>query len=147
MTSYVGIWCDINLKVYAEYILVNIMPPLIFILGVIFPMFEYASIHNTCELHVMLDSKVIKTQFRLDSVYTCHMMLYTCHSLVYPVIHQLYSKWFFPYFWGSFWCLNLHGCTSHTHSMIYWSRNLINHTHRERERVQTVTSKNGYMQV
>ncbi len=33
-----------------------------------------------------------KTQFRLDSVHICHMMLYTCHSLVYPVIHQLYFK-------------------------------------------------------
>jgi hypothetical protein len=29
-------------------------------------MFEYASIHNTCKQHVMLDSKVIRTQFRID---------------------------------------------------------------------------------
>jgi hypothetical protein len=29
-------------------------------------MFEYTSIHNTCKLHVMLDSKVIKTQLRID---------------------------------------------------------------------------------
>jgi hypothetical protein len=36
------------------------------ILGDNFLMFEYASIHNTCKLHVMLDSKVIKTQFRID---------------------------------------------------------------------------------
>ncbi len=77
-------------------------------------------------MHVMLNSKVIKTQFRLDSVYTCHIMLCTCHSLVYPVIHQLYIQSFFSYLWGSFWCLNLHGCTSHTHIILYWSQNLIN---------------------
>jgi hypothetical protein len=65
-------------------------------------MFEYASIHNTRKLYVILDSKVIKAQFRLDSVYTCHMMIYTCHSLVYPVIHQLYIQSFFSYLWGSF---------------------------------------------
>jgi hypothetical protein len=61
-------------------------------------MLEYASIHNTCKLHVALDSKAKKTQFRLYSVYTCHMMSYTCHSLVYPVIHQLYVETFFDTF-------------------------------------------------
>jgi hypothetical protein len=83
------------MEVYDEYIL--IMPPLILHTGDIFLMFEYASIHNTCKLHNMLDSesKVIKIQFSLDSVYTCHMMLYTCHRLVYPVIHQLHVQFFF----------------------------------------------------
>jgi hypothetical protein len=70
------------MEVYDKYI--HIMPPLIFILGDIFPMLEYASIHNTCKLHVVLDSKVIKTQFRLDSVYTCHMMLCPCHISSWP---------------------------------------------------------------
>jgi hypothetical protein len=32
-------------------------------------MFEYSSIHSTCKLHVMLDSKVMKTQFRIDYIW------------------------------------------------------------------------------
>jgi hypothetical protein len=80
--------------------------------GDIVLMFEYTSIHNTCKLRVVLDSKVIKTQLRLDLVNTCHMLLYTCHSLVYPDIHQLYFESIISYLWGSFGCLNLHGCTS-----------------------------------
>ncbi len=54
------------------------------------------------------------------------MLQYTCHSLVYPVIHQQYFESIFSYLWGSLGCLNLNGCTSQTHCMGFWSRNLIN---------------------
>jgi hypothetical protein len=66
-------------------------------------MFEYASMHNTCKLDVMLDSNVMKTHFRRKKLYmpyTCHELpLCTCHRLVNPVMHQLYFKFesIFPY--------------------------------------------------
>jgi hypothetical protein len=50
--SYDGIcW---YMKAYDGYI--HTIPHYFFILGDNFLMFEYASIHNTCKLHVMLDS-------------------------------------------------------------------------------------------
>jgi len=93
-------------------------------------MFEYASIHNTCKLHDMLDSNVMKTHFRRKNMYipyTCHELLYTCHSLAYPVKHQPYFESIFPYFWGSLRYLDLIGSTSQTHCMVFRSLNLINH--------------------
>ncbi len=86
-----------------------------------------ASVHNTCKLHVIRYSKVIKTLalFRLDSVYTCHKLLYT-HSLVYPVMHQLYFESIFPYLWGSLRYLDLIGSTSQIHCMDFRSQNLMN---------------------
>ena len=93
-------------------------------------MFEYASIHNTCKLHDMLDSNVMKTHFRKKNMYmpyTCHELLYTCHSLAYPVKHQPYFESIFPYFWGSLRYLDLIGSTSQTHCMVFRSLNLINH--------------------
>ncbi len=65
--------------------------------GIFFPCFNMPAYwwHNTCKLHVMLDSKVIKTQFRLDSVYTCHMMLYTCQPGISCYPPAIFSIIFF----------------------------------------------------
>ena len=82
MTVYAGIWKHMT-GICAQYHHQVFRP------GNNFLMFEYYIIHNRCKLHVMLDSKVIKTQFRLDMVYTCHMVVYTPHIPVYTVIYQL----------------------------------------------------------
>jgi hypothetical protein len=46
-------------------------------------MFEYASMHNACKLHVMLDSNVMKTHFRKKKICTCHILVMSCYI---PVI-------------------------------------------------------------
>ena len=81
-------------------------------------MLQYAGIHNTCNLHDMLDSKVLKTHFRKKNMYmpsTWHELLYTCHILVYPVMHQPDFESIFSYLFGSLGCLDLIGGTSQTH--------------------------------
>ena len=74
-------------------------------------MFEYASMHNTCELHDMLRLKcnenTVQNRVGMYLSYTCHELLYTCHSLVYPDMQQLYFESIFPYLWGSLGCLDL----------------------------------------